>query len=158
MITERDMNLLYDALVEAGKSLDPNTKVGAAIALHGGDIVFGHNHLPAGVPNQEEVLRHRASKLQAIVHAEMDALCRAASAGHSTRNGTIYIACTDDTDEVWGGCPCTNCAKHVIQAGIKRVVTFRRKSGFSKWHTELELAEDWLTRAGVQVTYVPVTE
>lgn len=47
-----------------------------------------------------------------IVHAEMDALLACARAGISTREATLYVTTF----------PCHNCAKHIVAAGIKRVV------------------------------------
>jgi len=46
------------------------------------------------------------------VHAEMDALLTCARTGVSTRGGTLYTTTF----------PCHNCAKHVVAAGIERVV------------------------------------
>jgi cytidine deaminase len=47
-----------------------------------------------------------------VVHAEMCALCDAARLGRSVKNATLY--CTTF--------PCHNCTKHILAAGIKRVV------------------------------------
>ena len=47
-----------------------------------------------------------------VIHAEMNALMFAAKQGISTNDATMYVT----------HCPCINCAKHIIQAGIKRVV------------------------------------
>ena len=158
MIT-KDQHLLNMALWQARYSRDPNTKVGAILVSTRGHQVGACNHLPKGCfDNPLEILEDRPRKLQAIVHAEMAAICEAARGGVPTEDATLYIACTDDTRNVWGGCPCTNCAKHVVNAGIKRVVTYERKTGFSKWHEELELAEGWLKNAGIEVTYVPYQE
>ena len=47
-----------------------------------------------------------------VVHAEMHALCDAARLGRSVKGATLY--CTTF--------PCHNCTKHILAAGIKRVV------------------------------------
>lgn len=47
-----------------------------------------------------------------ITHAEMSALADAARLGRSTANSTIYVTTF----------PCHNCAKHLIAAGVKRIV------------------------------------
>jgi len=47
-----------------------------------------------------------------VIHAEMNALMFAAKQGISTNGATMYVTHS----------PCINCAKHIIQAGIKRVV------------------------------------
>ena len=46
------------------------------------------------------------------VHAEMDALLSCSRTGRSTRGGTIYTTTF----------PCHNCTRHIIAAGIKKVV------------------------------------
>ena len=47
-----------------------------------------------------------------VVHAEMNAICDAARLGRSVRGATLY--CTTF--------PCHNCTKHILAAGIRRVV------------------------------------
>ena len=47
-----------------------------------------------------------------ITHAEMSALADAARLGRSTLGSTIYVTTF----------PCHNCAKHLIAAGVKRIV------------------------------------
>ncbi len=47
-----------------------------------------------------------------VVHAEMNAICEASRLGHKVENGILY--CTTF--------PCHNCTKHIISAGIKRVI------------------------------------
>lgn len=46
------------------------------------------------------------------IHAEMEAMLSCARAGISTRNSTLFTTTF----------PCHNCAKHIVDAGIKRVV------------------------------------
>lgn len=50
------------------------------------------------------------------VHAEINTICQAARFGVSTEGSTLYAYC---------GYPCTDCAKEIINAGIKRVVVVR---------------------------------
>jgi cytidine deaminase len=47
-----------------------------------------------------------------VVHAEMEALLSCARLGVSTKGGTLYSTTF----------PCHNCAKHIVAAGIERVV------------------------------------
>lgn len=66
----------------------------------------------------EKLEKLKKSKLMEIteygraVHAEMDALLQAARNGTSVRRGTLYATTY----------PCHNCAKHIVAAGIKKVV------------------------------------
>lgn len=152
-LMETDRSLLRRALRQAGFSPDPNTKVGCTLAI-GEHVLYGYNHLPRAIPDAPAILADRTRKLQAIVHAEMDVICKAARACVSTVGATLYTAATDDSGAVWGGPPCTNCCKHVIQCGITRVVTYRRKS-ISWWSDELDQSERWLEQAGVELCYLP---
>lgn len=57
------------------------------------------------------------------VHAEINPIMQAASTGVPTTESTLYCYC---------GTPCINCAKEIIQAGVKRVVCLGKSgSGYS---------------------------
>lgn len=47
-----------------------------------------------------------------VIHSEMNSICKAASMGVSLKNSTMYLT----------HAPCINCAKHIVMAGISRVV------------------------------------
>jgi len=76
---------------------------------------------------QESPLRD-ITEYQRAVHAEMEALLSAARNGASTRDATLY--CTTF--------PCHNCAKHIVAAGIKRVLFIEpyRKSKAPELHKD----------------------
>lgn len=57
-------------------------------------------------------LIHDITEYGRAVHAEMEALLAAARAGRSTRGSTLFVTTF----------PCHNCAKHIIGAGVSRVV------------------------------------
>lgn len=67
------------------------------------------------------------------VHAEMNAIVQAAKRGHAIDGATAYVT----------NMPCTNCAKALITAGIKRVVVF------SDYHDTL--ATQFFSKAGVAI-------
>jgi dCMP deaminase len=75
-----------------------------------------------------------------VLHAEANAITKIARSGNSSDGSTLYVTAT----------PCIECAKLIIQAGIKRVVysePYRLQDGL-----------DLLKRAGIDVVYVPVTD
>jgi dCMP deaminase len=84
-------------------------KVGAVIVKDGNIIAFGYNGTPAGMPNCCE--RDGVTRPD-VIHAEMNAILKAAKSGHSVNDGTLYLTLS----------PCTECAKLILQSGIKRVV------------------------------------
>lgn len=145
------------ALREAQGSPDPSTQVGAVLvgSVGSGFIAWGCNTFPDSIEPSIARLYDRDIKLTLMVHAEMNAILAAARNGRRTDGGTLYLAATDETGMVWGGPPCCSCTRHVIQAGIRTVVSFEQKIGFSKWHADLAVARNLLAEAGVELIEVP---
>lgn len=96
------------------RSKDPNTQVGAAIVDENHRVVsVGYNGFPTGVSDDEfpwsregDVL---TSKYAFVVHAELNAIL---NSQRSVRGCTIYVSLF----------PCNECAKAIIQSGIKKIV------------------------------------
>lgn len=151
MSSERwDIHFLQLCVDHARMSKDPSTRVGAVIVGPDREIrSAGFNGFPHGIADTEERLRDRDVKLRLIVHAEMNAVLLAARVGTPLKGCVLYLAATDDSGTVWGGCPCVRCTVEVIQAGIVEVVSFPRKAVPSRWHDDLTLAESLLNEAGV---------
>lgn len=102
------------AHLSALRSKDPNTQVGAAIVDENHRVVsVGYNGFPTGVSDDEfpwsregDVL---TSKYAFVVHAELNAIL---NSQRSVRGCTIYVSLF----------PCNECAKAIIQSGIKKIV------------------------------------
>jgi len=95
-------------------SKDPNTKVGAVVVGSKGQILSqGYNGFPRGITDSPTRLKDRDIKLSFIVHAEMNAIYNATYSGVSLDGSTIYI---------YGLPACSECAKGIIQVGIKKVI------------------------------------
>lgn len=102
------------AHLSALRSKDPNTQVGAAIVDENHRVVsVGYNGFPTGVSDDEfpwgregDVLD---SKYAFVVHAELNAIL---NSQRSVRGCTIYVSLF----------PCNECAKAIIQSGIKKIV------------------------------------
>ena len=150
--TMRDHILLQRALSNAVMSRDPNTKVGSVIIPANPYMapIHGWNRLPDNIAATHARLHDRDTKLKLIVHAEMDAILSAARDGISIGGGTLYLAATDETGEVWGGPPCTRCTVEIIQSGIKRIVSYPQKPN-SKWTDDLNYARALLREAKVEL-------
>ena len=145
-----DRIFLRQALGWAYASKDPNTQVGSVIVGPDRKVrATGFNGFPRGVADTPERLGDRETKNRLMVHAERNAICSAAKIGVSLKDTTLYLAATDDSGMVWGGCPCTACAIEMIQAGIVSIVAFPRKITPSKWHADIAFSETILTEAGV---------
>jgi len=93
-------------------SKDPSTQVGAAIVNDDRQVLgLGYNGFPRGVEDHVHRYNDRPTKLLFVAHAERNALDNAADVKGATLYSTLF--------------PCTDCAKGIIQRGIKRVVTTR---------------------------------
>lgn len=145
---EADYRFLRKALTCSEKSMDPATRVGAIIVVRGSIVASGYNKFPFGVQETPQRLYDRDTKLKLMVHAELAAMLDAARVGVRISGGTLYLAATDDTGEVWGGPPCMRCSTHLIEAGITRVVSYPAKL-VSKWRDELQAAGEILREANV---------
>ena len=112
-----DQYFMGVAKLSAYRSKDPNTQVGACIVSPDNKIVgVGYNGLPWGCEDTEFPRANREgdmydTKYPYVCHAELNAIL---NANNPTllKGATLYVALF----------PCNECAKAVIQAGIKRVV------------------------------------
>jgi dCMP deaminase len=143
------------ALACAKMSKDPSTIVGAVVVGPDREIrATGFNGFPRGISDLPERLNDREVKLSLVVHAECNAICNAARVGVSLKGCTLYLCASDVSGKVWGGAPCTRCTVHVIQVGIKEVVTYPPKDVPSRWHEDIETARRLLEEAGVGYTEI----
>lgn len=136
------------ALVTARMSKDPRTQVGAVLVRSGEPVSSGYNGLPQGILDSADRLQDKTVKNGLILHAEENAIILAARRGVSVVGSWLYLAATDDTDEVWGGPPCKHCALCLIQAGITGVIA-RPMKAVTSWRESLEEARALLNEAGV---------
>lgn len=102
------------ASLSALRSKDPNTQVGACIVNESKRIVsIGYNGFPKGASddtfpwgNEGDMLE---TKYAYVVHAEANAILNATT---KLENSSIYVTLF----------PCNECAKLIIQSGIKEIV------------------------------------
>ena len=103
------------ALLAAMRSKDPSTQVGACIV--GGDnriLSTGYNGFPSGCSDDEFPWERDGgfcdTKYPFVVHAELNAILNAR--GKNLTGAKIYVALF----------PCNECAKAIIQSGIKEII------------------------------------
>ena len=98
----------------ASWSKDPSRRIGAvAVGAKGQVLAQGYNGFPRGIDDSEERYNDRERKYGLVVHAEMNVIYNATYNGVSLDGATLYVT----------GLPvCSECAKGIIQVGIKRVV------------------------------------
>lgn len=103
------------ALLSAQRSKDPGTQVGACIVDENNKIVgIGYNGFPRGCPDDKLSWARKApdvknTKYPYVVHAEVNAILNSTV---KLNNAKMYVALF----------PCNECAKMIIQAGIKEIV------------------------------------
>lgn len=121
-------------------SKDPSTKIGAvAIGEKGQVLAQGYNGFPRGITDSDDRLMHRETKYKYVVHAEMNCIYNATYNGVSLQGATIYIH----------GLPiCHECAKGLIQVGIKRVV-YQSDMIPAKWAESNKQTMEFFSEAGV---------
>jgi len=110
-----DQYFMGVAKLSAYRSKDPNTQVGACIVNTDRKIVgVGYNGMPIGVDDKTMPWDSREgildeTKYAYVVHAELNAILNSTQ---NLKNCTIYVSLF----------PCNECAKAIIQAGIKEIV------------------------------------
>ena len=122
-------------------SKDPSTKVGAVVIGEYGQLLSqGYNGFPRGISDTDDRLNNRERKYELVVHAEMNAIYNASLTGVSLRDSTLYV---------YGLPICNECAKGIIQVGIKKVVAMRPKEYNSDWDKSNKNAEALFREADV---------
>ncbi len=130
-----DKRYLRMAAIWAENSYCVRRQVGALLVKNQMIISDGFNGTPAGFENVCEDSSGVTKPY--VLHAEANAITKVARSNNSSDGSTLYVTAS----------PCMECAKLIIQAGIKRVVfneLYRIADG-------IEL----LRRAGIEVVHIP---
>ena len=101
------------AMLAARRSKDPNTQVGACIVSQDNIILStGYNGMPKGCSDDEYPWEREGidTKYPYVVHAELNAILNAP--GRDLHGSRLYVALF----------PCNECAKAIIQSGVKEVL------------------------------------
>lgn len=133
-----DKRYMRMARIWAENSYCERRKVGALLVKNQMIISDGFNGTPAGFENVCED-ENGASKSY-VLHAEANAITKVARSSNSSEGATLYVTAS----------PCIECAKLIIQSGIKRVV-------FGEMYRLCE-GLDLLKRAGVETFYLQEEE
>jgi dCMP deaminase len=150
-----DKHFLRLAQEHAKMSKDPSTKVGAVIVGPNLELrSAGFNGFPSNVADLPHRLHDRNTKLDLIIHGEMNAILAAARVGIPLDGCSMYILATDQTGSIWGGPPCIRCTVHALQTGIVEFVSLRRKAVPSSWTESLDFAEAIIGEAGAKLRFI----
>lgn len=133
-----DIRYLRMATIWGESSYCKRLQVGALIVKDKMIISDGYNGTPSGFDNICEDEENKTFPY--VLHAEANAITKVAASNNNSSGATIYVT----------HAPCLECAKLIIQAGIKRVV----------YSTSYRLTEgvDLLKKAGIVVDYIPLED
>jgi dCMP deaminase len=128
------------------KSKDQSTKIGAVIVGNGNEIVStGYNSFPRGINDNLPERQERPEKYYWMAHAEINSILNAVRIGVSTNNCTMYMSCT---------LPCPECARAIINAGIRKIVVGGGDSAKGGQYKETKnRSEQMFKEAGVEVVF-----
>lgn len=129
-----DSRYIEMAAVWAKNSYCKRRQVGALLVKDKMIISDGYNGTPSGFENVCE--DENGVTKPYVLHAEANAISKVAKSGNSSQGATLYVTAS----------PCIECAKLIIQSGIRRVV----------YRDEYRLTDgvDLLRRAGIEVEKV----
>lgn len=125
----------------AAQSPDPSTQLGAVLLDEDGfKIGAGFNHFPEGI-DEKHWHGPKEGKYERVAHAEVSAILDAAKRGESTLNSTLVCP--------WASC--ANCAKYMVEAGVKRLVRHVEHDPQERWMASIELGDEIMSEGGIEI-------
>ena len=131
-----DERYLRMARIWSENSYCERRRVGALIVKDKSIISDGYNGTPSGFENLCEDEEGHTKPY--VLHAEANAITKVAKSGNSSDGATLYVTAS----------PCIECAKLIVQAGIRRVVY----SEMYRYSDGIEL----LQKAGIGVDLIEI--
>ena len=131
--TKLDLRSLRMARIWAENSYCKRRQVGALVVKDKMIISDGYNGTPSGFEN---VCEDNNVTKPYVLHAEANAITKLARSSNNSEGSTLYVTAS----------PCIECAKLIIQSGIKRVVYAEKY--------RLDDGIKLMQRAGIKVEYL----
>ena len=142
----KDTSTWFNKYMELAKhaaswSKDPSRKIGAvAVGKHGQILSTGYNGFPRGIRDNKR-LNDRQMKYKLVVHAEQNCIY----------NATLNGVCLDGADLYVYGLPvCNECAKGVIQVGIRNVYMCHEVDLDDKWKESYETTKSMFNEVDME--------
>lgn len=129
------------------KSKDENTKIGAIIVGQNNQTIStGYNSFPRGINDDvpERQSRENGEKYYWFSHAETNAIINCALNGVSSNGAKMYMSC---------GIPCADCARNIINAGIKEIWCKKDDYTQKKWEESAKRSLVMFEEAKIKVNY-----
>jgi len=141
-----DIRFMEMAKEIAGWSKDPSKKIGCvAVGDNHRVLSTGYNGFPRGIADDDERYEDREQKYKYIVHAEKNCIYNACMNGISLAGAKLYA---------YGLPICNECAKGIIQVGIKEVIIDEGGFDKPKWNDSFKVSEKLFEEAEVHIKYV----
>jgi dCMP deaminase len=144
-----DLRYLQLAKEVSSWSKDPSTQIGAiAVGTKGQVLSQGYNGFPRGIEDRVAYYEDRETKYKYVVHAEMNVIYNATYNGVSLDGSTLYVT----------GLPvCSDCAKGIIQVGIRRVVMIEQNVP-QKWIESWKTTASMFEQANIDWEFINVSD
>lgn len=131
-------------------SKDPRTKVAAIFLAPESHecLTVSYNGFPRGVDETNQERWIPPTKYGYVMHAEVNGLCNACRSGTPMYNAICVVTLF----------PCASCAKALIQAGIKGIVTMEPDLTCERWGSEFKLSMELFQEVGMRLTLLKPEE
>ena len=127
-------------------SKDPSRKIGAvAVGSKGQILSQGFNGFPRGILDSADRYNDRPTKYKLVVHAEMNVIYNATFNGVSLDGASLYV---------YGLPVCSECAKGIIQVGIKEVFIYTDDAVPAIWTEAYELTHSMFKESGIECEWI----
>lgn len=129
------------------KSKDISTQIGAIIVGKGNEVLStGYNSFPRGLDDNVLERQERPEKYYFFEHAERNAIYNAARVGVPLMDSIMYVT---------SGLPCADCARGIINSGIKKVYCKKicTTKNPDKWKESQNRTLQMFNECGVEVIY-----
>jgi dCMP deaminase len=134
------------AYLVATRSKDENTHIGAVVVGPDNEIrSTGYNSFPRGLNDDVPGRQERPLKYRFFEHAERNSCYNATLIGVSLKGCKMYT----------NGIPCTDCARAIIQSGIKEVIVDKmwNDNNYDHWLEEAKISLQMFEECGVKVRF-----
>lgn len=127
-------------------SKDPSRKIGAVAVGNKGQILAqGYNGFPRGILDNADRYNDRVAKYKYVVHAEMNVIYNATFNGISLDGARLFV---------YGLPVCYECAKGIIQVGIKEVTIFTEHFVPDIWNDSWAITQSMFTEANIHSLWI----
>jgi dCMP deaminase len=144
MISKWDIRYMNLAKEISTWSKDSSTRLGAVAIKDKRILSTGFNGFPRGIEDSDNRLNDRELKYGMIVHAEQNCIYNATYHGLSLKDSDIFV---------YGLPICNDCAKGIIQVGIKRVIMTKIRED-DKWNESWNITKQMFDEVGIEYEFL----